>query len=63
MKAKINVTYKDNTVASFTDGDFFTFQFNNDLEDKNNAYIKIGDNYVKKSEIRSCTYEIEGETK
>ena len=64
MKAIIYVTYKDNETEAFVDGDFFAWQFKNDLEDRNNAYIKIGDDYIKKSEIRSIKTQIEkGETK
>lgn len=64
MKAIIFVTYKDNTIDKFEEGDFFSWQFKNDLEDRNNAFIKIGDDYIKKSEIRSIKTQIEkGETK
>ena len=64
MKAIVYVTYKDNETESFVDCDFFPWQFKNDLEDRNNAYIKIGDDYIKKSEIRSIKTQIEkGETK
>ena len=64
MKAILNISYKDNTRETFVDGDFFPWQFKNDIENRNAEYIKVGDDYIKKSEIRSIKVTIEdGETK
>ena len=59
MKATVNITFKDGTEQSYFEGDYFYFQFKNDLEDRNNAFVKIGDNFVRKDEIRSATAIIE----
>ena len=64
MRAILYVTYKDNVTETFVDSDFWGHQFKNDLEDRNTAYIKVGDDYINKSEIRSIKTQIEkGETK
>lgn len=66
MKAKIEIGFKDGTHETFFDGDFWSHQFKCDLEDRNTAFIRIGDNYINKSEIRNATAIIEraeGETK
>lgn len=64
MKAILYVAYKDNTTEIFVEGDFWSHQFKNDLEDRNTEYIKVGDDYIKKSEIKSIKAQIEkGETK
>lgn len=64
MKATLLVSYKDGTRETFVDGDFFPWQFKNDLENRNSEYIKADDDYIKKSEIRSIKITIEnGETK
>lgn len=58
MKAKIDITFKDGSKAEYVDGDFFSWQMKNDLEDRNTAFVKIGDAYISKSEIRSMTANI-----
>lgn len=64
MKATLFVTYKDNKTETFVEGDFWSHQFKCDLEDRNNEFIKVGDDYIKKSEIRSIITKIEkGEAK
>ena len=64
MKAIIYVAYDDGTTETFIEGDFWQHQFKCDLEDRNNAYIKVGDDYINKSKIRSIKTLIEkGETK
>jgi hypothetical protein len=66
MKATVKITFKDGTHQNCFDGDFWSHQFKCDLEDRNNAFIKIGDNYIRKDDIRSATAFIEkteGETK
>ncbi len=59
MKAILFVTYKDNTIDKFTEGDFWSHQFKSDLENRNTEFIKVGDDYIKKSEIRSIKTQIE----
>ena len=66
MKALIRIKFKDGSDETFSDGEFFSWQFKSDLEDKNNAFVKIGDNFIRKDEIRSASAYIEkteGETK
>lgn len=58
MRAIFHITYKDNTKDTFVDGDFWSHQFKTDLEDRNTEYIKIGDDFVKKSEMRSIRITI-----
>ena len=66
MKAMIKITYKDGKSETYFDGDFFAWQFKNDLEDRNTAFIKIDNNFIRKDQIRSASAFIkktEGETK
>ena len=64
MKATVYVTYDDSSIETFVEGDFWQHQFKHDLEDRNTAYIRIGDDFVNKSKIRSIKTQIEkGETK
>lgn len=66
MRAEIKIIYKDGLSETYFDGEFFSWQFKSDLEDKNNAFVKIGDNFIRKDEIRSASAYIEkteGETK
>ena len=55
MKAIVKITFKDGKERNFLDGDFWSHQFKCDLEDRNTAFIRIGDNYICKSEIRSAS--------
>ena len=61
MKATIFVTFKDGTKQEYFDGDFFPWQFKHDIENRNEKFIKIGDSYVCKDEIRSASADIENE--
>lgn len=61
MKATIYVTYDDNEIETFEEGDFWKHQFKSDLEDRNTNFIKVGEDYINKSKIRSIKVEIKGE--
>lgn len=61
MKAIIFVTYKDDTIDKFEEGDFWSHQFKFDLDDRNTEYLKVGGDYIKKSEIRSIKIQIKKE--
>lgn len=50
-EATVNITFKDGTNESYFDGDFFSYQFKTDLEDKNTEFVKIGDNFIRKCDI------------
>lgn len=62
MKAEICITYIDGTKETFIEGDFWTHQFKNDIESRNSEFIKIGSDYVRKSEIRSTRTILKKET-
>ena len=61
MKAKICITYKDNTKELVEANNFYEYSFENIIE-KNREFIKIGDTYIRRSEIKSCKVMVyEGE--
>ena len=51
MRARIKIAFKDGRTEMFAEGDFYNACFASDLNDRNTEFVKIGEDYVKKSEI------------
>lgn len=54
MQATVEITFTDNTTKEYHDGDFWEHHFKYELENRNTEYLKIGCEYVRKSDIRSA---------
>ena len=53
MKATIEIVFDNGTKQFFTEGDYWKHQFKIDLEDRNTAFLRIGEDLVNKSKILS----------
>ena len=52
-KAKICITYKDNTKELVEENEFYGILFEDRIENKNGEFVKIGDMFIKRSEVKS----------
>lgn len=52
-KAKICITYKDNTKELVEESNFYECLFEDTIENKNREFLKIGDMFIKRSEVKS----------
>lgn len=52
-RAKICVTYKDNTKELVEENEFYGILFEDRIENKNGEFVKIGDMFIKRSEVKS----------
>lgn len=58
MKAIIEINFDNGTTQSFIEGDYWKHQFKSDLEDRNNAFLKIGEDHINKSKILSIKINV-----